>query len=65
MTLFWLPEGPRIRYKREYDYSFKNEHMDFFLVVDDLNPEKEIKFKMSHWELFCLGLNCIWASVWP
>jgi hypothetical protein len=59
-TLFWLPEGPRIRYERNYDADFSD-----FLIVDDLNPENEIKFWMTPMELMMFGFRCIWASIWP
>lgn len=50
-TLFWTGAGPRIRYWE-----------GGLLEVNDLNPEKEIKFTMSHSELFWFGWECIKAA---
>lgn len=62
-TLFWLPEGPRIRYVRtNFDYG---PNCDEIFIVDDLNPEKEIRFRMTPMELMWFGFKCIWASIWP
>lgn len=47
MTLFYDPTGPLVHYA------------DGTLTVADLNPEAEIRFVMSRWELFRLGLRAI------
>ena len=52
-TLFWHPSGPLLAYR------------DDFLHVQDLNPEIETKWRMSRWEMFKLGLCCLWVSIWP
>lgn len=57
MTLFWHPAGLRIRYERD---AFGET-----LLVDDLNPETHIKFRLTPMELLGLGFKCIWAAVRP
>jgi len=57
MTLFWHPTGLRIRYERD---AFGET-----LLVDDLNPETHIKFRLTPMELLGLGFKCIWAAVRP
>lgn len=52
MTLFWMPEGPMMKY----------EHAT--LKIFDLNPKAEIRWRFTRWEIFRLGLKCLWASVW-
>lgn len=55
MMLFWCSEGPCVTYERRFDGEV--------LVVEDLNPENEIRFRMTPWELFKMGINCIRVSV--
>lgn len=31
--------------------------------IQDLNPEMDVNWSMTRWELFRLGLRCLWASV--
>jgi hypothetical protein len=47
-TLFWHPAGPQL------DYS-----TDGVLHVSDLNPEINLTWSMSRWELFRIGLRCL------
>ncbi len=54
-TLFWDPTGPLIRYSPDSDT----------LRVDDLNPETHISFQILPYELFVIGLKCIWAALRP
>jgi hypothetical protein len=51
MTLFWHPSGPRMRF------------VDSVLFIEDLNPEARMQWRMSQWEMFKLGLRCLFASV--
>lgn len=51
MTLFWHPTGPLISYA------------DGMLGVYDLNPEKQMRWRMSRRELLILAWRCILASV--
>ena len=56
-TLYWHPTGPRIRYQRD---AFGETFM-----VDDLNPENHIVFRLTPMELLSLGFKCIWAAIAP
>ena len=51
MTLFFKNEGPMLRYV-----------LGVF-CIDDLNPSATIRWRMSRWELFKVGLRCIWAAL--
>jgi hypothetical protein len=51
MTLFWHPSGPRMTYQ------------DGLIEVEDLNPHVATHWRMSGWEMFKLGIKCIWAAV--
>lgn len=51
MTLFWVPEGPRMRYANS------------ILRMDDLNPQNAMAWHMSRWEMLKLGFNCIRAAL--
>lgn len=51
MTLFWKPEGPLISYA------------DGMLGVYDLNPENEMRWRMSRGELFALAWRCTLAAL--
>ncbi len=55
MILFWCPEGPRISYERHFDGDT--------IIVEDLNPESFIEFRMTPWELFKMGINCIRVAI--
>lgn len=50
-TLFWRPEGPRIAvgWGRLY--------------VSDLNPETNICFRISRWELANIGWRLLWSAI--
>jgi hypothetical protein len=49
-NLYWDPTGPLINY------------VGGTLHVCDLNPEQEIRWRMSRMEMFKLGLRCIKAA---
>jgi hypothetical protein len=51
MTLLWRPTGPLMKYA------------DGMLHIEDLNPAMKTRWRMSRWELFCLGWQCLRASV--
>ena len=55
MTLFHCPTGPMLRYKRE---KYFNK-----LEIYDLNPEVHIKWSVSRWEMFKIGLKCCIAAI--
>jgi hypothetical protein len=57
MTLYWHPAGLMIRYERD---AFSET-----LLIDDLNPENHITFRMTPWELLKFGFKCVWAAVCP
>lgn len=50
MRLFFHPTGPMLRYR---DGTFE---------ASDLNPEVNMRFAMSRWEMFVLGLRCLAAG---
>lgn len=52
-TLFWDATGPLLRYGRGV------------LHVEDLNPEMRTHWAMTRWEIFRIGLRCIWAAIRP
>lgn len=51
MTLHFDPAGPMMRY--EFG----------FLDIDDLNPEVQLRWQMSRWEMIRLGLRCIGSAL--
>jgi hypothetical protein len=51
MTLFRHPSGPLLKYA------------DGVLSIEDLNPETKTRWRISRWEMFCLGWRCLRASV--
>jgi hypothetical protein len=53
MTLFWDPTGPLVYYTGGT------------FGVEDLNPSGRMRWRMSRWEMLCMGLRCVWASVVP
>jgi hypothetical protein len=53
MTLFWHPTGPQLRYAAGV------------LLIDDLNPEVKIGWRMSRLELLRLSWRCLIAAVRP
>ncbi|WP_371422892.1 hypothetical protein [Tardiphaga sp.] len=57
MTLFFNAAGPMIKYERD---AFGET-----LRVEDLNPQKEIAFRITPMELLKFGFKCIWAAVRP
>lgn len=50
-TLFFDHSGPLMQYQPG------------LLKIADLNPEMQTQWKLSRWELFVLGLKCLWAAV--
>ncbi len=51
-VLFWHPTGPQVDYTE-----------DGVLHMATLNPEREIEWRMSRYELWCLGWQCLKAAV--
>ena len=51
MTLFFHPAGPCVQYR------------DGVLYIKDLNPEVNIRWRMSRMEMLAFGWRCIVASV--
>ena len=51
MTLYLDHTGPLITYE------------DGVLRMADLNPQAEVKWRMSRWEMFRLGFACICAAL--
>ena len=51
MTLFWHQSGPLMRYE------------DGVLLTEDLNPEKQMRWRMSRWEMLRLGMRCLAAAL--
>lgn len=50
--IIWKHEtGPLLSWQ---DQTFK---------IDDLNPELHVRWLMSRWELFKVGLCCLWAAI--
>lgn len=50
-TIWWCPEGPLLKY----------EPATF--VIEDLNPDVKITWRMSRFELFKIGLRCILIAI--
>jgi hypothetical protein len=50
-VLFFVPDGPLLTYSR-----------DGVLRIDDLNPQKNLTFRMSRGELVRLGIRAIWIA---
>ena len=53
MTLFWDATGPLMRYAHG------------ILRIEDLNPQNEMTWRMSRFEMLSLGLRCILAALSP
>lgn len=51
MTLFWCQTGPKVSW-----------HNGMF-VVEDLNPEAKISWRMGRREMIRLGWHCIVAAL--
>jgi len=51
-TIFFDPTGLYLSYDS-----------DGKLHIYDLNPEFMSSWRISHWELFKIGLRCLWASM--
>ena len=51
MTLYFSNAGPMITYKTGT------------LIIEDLNPQNEIKFRMYRKELVKFSLKCLWAAI--
>jgi hypothetical protein len=50
MTIYWDKTGPLIKYDGD------------LLVVEDLNPEQRMQWRMSRSEMIRAGLRFIWAA---
>lgn len=35
------------------------------LEIHDLNPQIDIKWHLSRWELFKFGVACLWSAIFP
>ena len=51
-TIFWTPEGPLLRIDPNY-----------VLMIEDLNPETKLRWALSRWEVFSIGLGLIKAVI--
>lgn len=51
MMIFWHPTGPRV------------EYTDGMLRMATLNPQNEVKWRMSRIEMLRFGWWCIWAGL--
>lgn len=61
MILLFMNSGPMIKFWRDEP---NDSPLDgTYLSVSDLNPEVKIRFRLSSWGLFKMGLKCIWASI--
>ncbi len=56
-TLLFINAGPMITYQRDIAGEW--------LLVQDLNPEMKIRFKLTPFELLKFGFKCIWAAIKP
>lgn len=52
-ALLFDPTGPLVRYWTR----------DNMLQICDLNPETELRWRMTRWELLRFGLRCMWRAV--
>lgn len=52
-TLYFDATGPMVRYWSR----------DKMLHICDLNPETELRWRMTRWELFRFGLRCLLRSL--
>lgn len=50
IVVFWAGEGPKLTYQNG------------FLDINDLNPEKHMRWRLSRWEMLRIGLGFIWAA---
>ena len=55
MKIFFDNTGPLIRYDTGRST----------LEIEDLNPERQIRWRISRLELLCIGLRCLLAAVKP
>jgi hypothetical protein len=51
-TLFFSKTGPMLQY---------DSHG--YLLIKDLNPEMEVRWHLSRWEMMKLGWNCLLAGL--
>lgn len=51
MMIFWHPTGPRV------------EYTNGMLRIADLNPQKEMKWRMSRIEMLRFGWHCILSAL--
>lgn len=50
--ILWHPTGPLLAYDSTG-----------CLIVEDLNPEVRIRFRLEQWEMFKIGLKFLWLSL--
>lgn len=51
MTLYWHNAGPLLVYTKDS------------LIIEDLNPEQKMHWRIGRWDMFKIGLRCIWAAI--
>lgn len=51
MNIYWHETGPLL------DYNGTR------LLIGNLNPEQEVKWRLTRWEAFCIGLRFIRAAM--
>lgn len=51
MTIYWNETGPLLHYNGER------------LLIGDLNPQIETKWRMSRWQMFKIGWRCMVAAI--
>ena len=51
-TLFWHPTGPKLSYNPAG-----------ILLIEDLNPQVAISWRVRRWPLFKIGLRCMWVAI--
>lgn len=54
-TLCFYPSGLQITYECEM--------FGDFIHIADLNPEQHIRVRLDPHQLLCLGIRCIWRSL--
>ena len=50
-TIYWDKTGPLLQYR------------DGVLIIEDLNPQQRLTWRVSTKEMFRVGLRCIMAAV--
>jgi hypothetical protein len=54
-NLLFFNSGPMISYRRD--------SWGEYLVIEDLNPQTKITWKLTPIQLFKFGLKCLWAAI--